>query len=354
MSSRVLLVVAGIAGTALSVAVLSGGCGGGGAGALGLQDWQRDLLTAGSGVLTAALVAANIVPADGAGREIPGPAGPTGPQGPAGEDGQAGRSTPGAPGAQGPTGPTGPTGPAGPTGATGAQGPTGATGPQGPTGATGPQGPTGTQGPAGSAGPEFFDEVVQEFYRLLFDRDYGNGDIGEYGGYVSNEAVPTFDQPVAWNLVVPLRYTPGNPVTMRLFLNQHFAEFSEGPETICQTFRLAAVRRQAGPGYEYNDSMWISVTVSPDPGDIGSTFIVVDLPINTADGLNLFSDLAPGQLLAFGMDWYDVECRFNVGAAYSLFAVEFYEAAPGTVAPANVEIFAEEPIDCICPFNGNE
>jgi hypothetical protein len=83
------------------------GCGDrGGAGALGLQDWERDLLAwlVGLGPITTA-----------------------GPQGEVG-----------ATGAEGPTGPVGETGPEGPTGE---GGPTGPTGPEGPTGATGPVGP---------------------------------------------------------------------------------------------------------------------------------------------------------------------------------------------------------------------
>ncbi len=83
------------------------GCGDrGGAGALDLQDWERDLLAwlVGLGPITTA-----------------------GPQGEVG-----------ATGVEGPTGPVGATGPEGSTGETGS---TGATGPEGPTGATGPVGP---------------------------------------------------------------------------------------------------------------------------------------------------------------------------------------------------------------------
>jgi hypothetical protein len=92
------------------VALLAG-CGSrDGAGALGLQDWERDVLF---GILGLADL-------------TPEPAGPSGPTGATGPQGDAG-----------PTGPTGATGPAGATGATGA------TGAEGPTGPIGPQGPPG-------------------------------------------------------------------------------------------------------------------------------------------------------------------------------------------------------------------
>lgn len=63
----------------------TGGCGG--AGFLGLQDYQRDLLFGIGGGLAGALITNNApaAPDDGdAGREEPGPPGPAGPQGPPG------------------------------------------------------------------------------------------------------------------------------------------------------------------------------------------------------------------------------------------------------------------------------
>jgi hypothetical protein len=107
---------------AVVVVGLLAGCGSReGAGALNLQDWERDLL---AGVL--GLV--DLTP------EEAGPTGPTGPEGAQGPQGEQG--VPGAAGAEGATGPEGPTGPTGPAGTAGAEGPTG------PAGATGPTGPS--------------------------------------------------------------------------------------------------------------------------------------------------------------------------------------------------------------------
>jgi hypothetical protein len=100
------------------------GCGSrAGAGALNLQDWERDLL---AGVLGFV----DLTP------EEAGPAGPTGPQGEQGPQGDVGPA-----GEAGAAGATGPQGPEGPTGPAGAAGEAGATGPIGPTGPTGPAGP---------------------------------------------------------------------------------------------------------------------------------------------------------------------------------------------------------------------
>lgn len=89
------------------------GCGLPGAGALGLEDWERDLLF---GVIGLGLNAADPPPEPGDQGEqgipgIPGPAGEPGPQGPPGEPGAQGE-----PGPQGPQGPQGADGPQGPPG----------------------------------------------------------------------------------------------------------------------------------------------------------------------------------------------------------------------------------------------
>jgi hypothetical protein len=113
-----------------------------GAGALNLQDWERDLLVGVLGLV-------DLTPAEA------GPTGPTGPRGAQGPEGEQGPE-----GAQGEQGPTGDAGAAGPAGATGPEGPTGPTGAAGPDGADGAPGApgapgaTGATGPAGPTGPE--------------------------------------------------------------------------------------------------------------------------------------------------------------------------------------------------------
>jgi hypothetical protein len=326
--------------------VLAVGCNPGSA--LGLQDWGRDLLSIGSGALVAALVAANVAPNDlGNGGDVVlgevGPQGPTGPQGPAGDPGEPGRSVPSVPGDTGSAGPQGEQGLTGPQGAAGPEGPTGPTGPAGPAGPTGPEGPTGAEGPAGPAGdsgPEYFSVFIDEFYRIP--------DTGSQ--YTSVESMPRFHAPVGWKVAIPNRYTPGNPVTMRLFLNQDYSGNEGAPYSECQVFRLAVVRRQAGAAADYVDNIYMTLVLPEGQlnGD-GNLLLVVDVPINTPEGLNLFGDLEPAQVLAFGMERYGRECLSEKASPYSILGVEFFESAPGEAGVAGAVFSSDVPAQCRCP-----
>lgn len=301
--------------------------------ALGLQDWGRDLLGVGSGALAIALVAANLQNAaidDQAGQPqpgVPGPEGPAGPQGPQGLTGATGAT--GAQGPQGVQGEPGVQGPEGPQGATGAQGPAG------PQGATGAPGPAGPQGPQGPAGPAFFSLFVDEFYISA------PGDVGPFGEARSGFSTPSLDALVGWKMIVPNAYDGGTPVTMRVVL---FYEGQIDPD--CQVFRFAVVRLRAGEVVETVDDIWLRLEVPA--GQPPNSMLVVDLPINQADGLNLFTgDLAAGQLLGFGITWYDGECRAAEGRAYSILGVEFFDAE--TAERSGVTVLREEPLECFCP-----
>lgn len=130
-------------------ALLFAGCPSGSAGALGLQDWGRDLLS----IPVAVIIGEMIDEAQGTNSPITvngnandnssalAAPGAPGPQGAAGEQG-----------AQGETGAQGPQGETGAAGANGAQGETGAAGAQGPAG---PQGAPGAVGPPGAPGKDF-------------------------------------------------------------------------------------------------------------------------------------------------------------------------------------------------------
>jgi hypothetical protein len=135
---------------------------------------------------------------------------------------------------------------------------------------------------------------------------------------------------------------------MRMFIVRRVADIMY-PD--CQVFRLAVVRRQAGAPSEQVDNIYLTL---PPPdiaalnGD-GQEFLVADLPINTPAGLNIFTDLAPAQLLSFGLEWYDVECRPEEAGAYKIYAIEFFESAVGTDVLSGVTVSLEEPVDCLCP-----
>jgi hypothetical protein len=129
----------GLAVAGVAAVLAAGGCG---SGALGLQDWGRDLLSLPASAIIAELIdqaqgTNDPVNADQlyndlyaalqtdlqAGLQAPSVPGPQGEQGPQGESGQ-----PGDTGAQGETGTTGATGSTGAPGATGSQGAAGANG----------------------------------------------------------------------------------------------------------------------------------------------------------------------------------------------------------------------------------
>jgi len=327
MRSNKGLVFGSVATIAVAGVLATAGCNGGSA--LMLQDWGRDLLSIGSGALVAALVAANYVDsANGLVLGEVGPAGPPGPQGPQGEPGapgEPGRSAPAVPGEQGPAGPEGPQGPAGPTG---------------PEGATGPEGPAGPPGPEGSRGPSYFDVFVDEFYRIP--------EVGTQ--YASVESIPRFHAPVGWKVAIPSRYSPGNPVTMRLFLSQDYSQNGGLPYTQCDAFRLAVVRWQPGGSAEYVDNLYLTLAQPVTLlGGHGSVLLVVDIPINTPQGLNVFGDLQPAQFLAFGMEHYGRECLPDRISPYAILGVEFFESGVGEDEADGAVFSTDEPVECGCP-----
>jgi len=143
-----------------------------------------------------------------------------------------------------------------------------------------------------------------------------------------------YPQAVGFKTVIPNRYDGAtqNPVTMRILL--YFALDYEPRMTQCEYFNLAAVRLRDGqPVEQYGDEMWLVL----DPRDNDDPmFLVVDVPINSPEGLGFPEDLEAGQMLAFGLAWRDIECPW-MGADYRILGVEFFESETAALSGATVE-----------------
>jgi hypothetical protein len=321
----------------LAVAPLVAGLGCNADKAFFLNDWGRDVLL-GSGALTAALAVAGVQAQQAALEAAQAELGVPGAPGPQGEPGATGAQ--GEPGAPGEPGADGADGAPGAAGEPGAQGEPGASGPQGEPGEPGAPGESGQTGEPGPAGPEFFSAYVDEFY------------IEEDGDYRSTHSTPAFHQPVGWKVAIPQHYDAGNPITMRLFLHR---QLDGRPSANCEVFRLAVVRLRDGSPAEPIDEVFLQMDVpigdtGQDGGDPASdVFMIVDLPINTEDGLNLQfreADLQPGQFLTFGMEWAELSnCD---GELYSILGVEFYESALGQTRVHGARITNSCPDVCDC------
>ncbi len=327
---------------------LQGGCGNP---FLGLEDYQRDLLF--GGILTALLLGQQQQIDDiqqdvdnGAGQPIPGPEGPQGEPGPAGPQGEQGE-----PGEDGATGPAGPAGPQGAQGEQGEPGEQGETGAQGSAGATGPTGPAGPAGPQGEPGPTYFDVFIDDFFRDARP-------LGSLQVQLVSIREPSFGPPdeatgdtgaAAYRVAIPPIYTAGNDVTMRLFLYQTGADGDD-----CFVLRVESRRLRDGSGVEvYGGTRWVLVegnkiqptlsTADELLGGVGGVLLVVDLPLNTAGGLDYPNDLAAGELLAF-----ELATHIFQSADYTLLGVEFFESAAGTATTSGGTIFFDVD-DVFCP-----
>jgi hypothetical protein len=101
--------------------------------------------------------------------------------------------------------------------------------------------------------------------------------------------------------------------------------------------------RDGQPVEQYGDEMWLAL----DPRDnTDDTFLVVDVPINSPDGLGFPEDLAAGQMLAFGLAWRDKECTWH-GADYRILGVEFFESETAALSGATVEEVGDQQ-NCYC------
>jgi hypothetical protein len=146
-------------------------------------------------------------------------------------------------------------------------------------------------------------------------------------------------QSAAWRVGVPERYTPGNPLVMRLYL------WRTGPIDGCEALALIGFRASHGTtldGYAPGDNLrYIKLDIdgipAPDPAGM---LLVIDLPLNNpgdlANGLGLPSP-NPADLLAFELGLV-TEAAYNDQASYAMLGVDYFEMLPGTANLANAEV----------------
>ena len=332
----------------------------GGAGFLGLQDFQRDILF-GLGSLALSLLS---------------PAGTVGPAGEPGDPGPAGATEPGPAGlacwdlngngeadpeedingdevfdtldCQGAEGPAGADGQEGADGQDGVDGQDGASGggTTGATGATGVTGATGADGADGPAGPTLFDTFIDELYTV---------ECGSYGE-LTNEVLDPIGiiEPglgacvcdggceagcanvVAYKTPIGYRYG-GGPVVMSLYF------WREGDQTDgCFALTLNAFRARHNESITQYGGQRVILPEVVGPL-VDGILLVVDLPLNVeflgpdGPGLGFSDDLLAQDLLAFELNSIE---GFNDGGCYTLLGVEFVETAEATTV-AHARIYTD-------------
>jgi hypothetical protein len=358
----------------VSALALKAGCGSGDF--LGLEDYQRDVIY---GVLALALL-------QDAGGDEPQPQplpgadgincwdlngdGVDDPEEDANGDGsfdaldcQGSQGLPGEPGEQGEPG---------------AQGEKGDPGPTGPAGQDGEDGDDGPRGLPGEPGPEFFDMFVDRFFTL------DDGLEGSLEVQIVEIAEPALGRPepqqgqagaIAYRFVIPEIYdeAAGNDVTMRLSFYRQPAcvggpqdgELCTSDEDClveggcpgwlpgkCLVFTLDALRLSNGQDVmDYGERLWVRPDVMQVSGvqkglaeallagddQQEGVFLIIDVPINSPDGLDDPTALASGDLLAFEIAtlsgllgvWED-------GGRYELLGVEFFETEASVLQGATI------------------
>ncbi len=230
----------------------------------------------------------------------------------------------------------------------GSAGPDGAPGPQGPQGSAGSSGSTG---PRGAPGPSFFTVFVDDFF--------GNNGTGFLPVVVvaieepilgSYDVASTYSPTIAYRVAIPATHHVGDDVTMRLFFYRTGPYYGK-----CLIFRLDAVSLRHGSGVEtYGEPRYIVVNLEHLlEGDAAGNghdglFWRIDLPINSAAGLDFPNPLSPGDLLAF-----ELRTDLSDGGIYEILGAEFYSSAAETSRTDGAAIFTpeEEPY-CVCVSQG--
>lgn len=208
---------------------------------------------------------------------------------------------------------------------------------QGPQGDQGPSGGGGS-GPAGPQGPP-----GSTLFDLFIDAFFGNDGTGELPvkpveitePYLGTGAADDGTGSIAYRVAIPELYDAGNPVTMRLYF------WRTGAQDGCFAFRMDVFRLMNGTGVlEYgpgDNTRFIKVDVPANPDPAG-VFLVIDLPLNIAEGLGFPNDLDKAHFLAFELstvlnDWVVTEqgpiddpITLTDGGAYTLLGVEFFES----------------------------
>jgi len=220
----------------------------------------------------------------------------------------------------------------------------------------GEPGTPGSTGAPGPAGPNYFDQFIDDFFT------YPDHLPGELEVDIVSVIEPALGTPentagdagaIAFRFGIPTMYAAGNDVTMRLsFLRT-------GPLLLgeCLVFTLDALRLRAGEGVmPYGTRLWFKIDVPPMGPEPDSVFLLVDIPVNSAGGLEDPVGLNASEMLAFEIAtaikpdlsaWED-------GGRYQLLGAEFYESSPGTSRLNGATVFTTaDDVSCDdCNDNG--
>lgn len=229
----------------------------------------------------------------------------------------------------------------------GVEGPEGPAGSDGTQDQEGTQGPTGPQGLQGAPGPEFFSIFIDDFFTNRTREQFpvvpvpidvpvlGTSGFSTVAG--ENGVIPSA---VAFRAAIPNTHTTDKDVTLSLFL------YRTGPyDGDCLVLQLDAVRLRDGSGLEtYGSTRWIRINVdqiiNTKRDDI---FLVIDLPINTAAGLD-YPSLAAHEFVAFEIQTVDED-----GGAYHLLGAELYSSSAGSASIRGAGVFTIQ--DEVCCFD---
>jgi hypothetical protein len=136
-----------------------------------------------------------------------------------------------------------------------------------------------------------------------------------------------------------------NAITMRLYF------WREGPVEDCFTMRLDAYRARHGTGITpYGAPRYVKLDDPATPNPFG-TMVVVDLPLNNADGgtangLGLPADLRVGDFLAFEFNIVPGS-TIDPDVSYAMLGVEFFESAAEDALLQHATVFAtSDDVDC--------
>ena len=237
-------------------------------------------------------------------------------------------------------------------------------------GAAGADGEDGADGQDGADGPDFFDIFIDDFFEQELFSASSENPLLPVNVIRIDEPVLRFaeESPIAYRVAIPPRYQVGNDVTMRMFFYR--TGTSDG-DCFVMTLDSRRLRNQGGIEV-YGDNCdgkasadcgrrWIRF--DRDDGDVSGNgvstgiLVVLDLPLNTASGLNLERDLsgdqrlAPGDFLAFEIN---KSSKSNDSRAYEILGVEFFESRAGSASLSGAEVFfSADAVTCNdCQPNG--
>jgi hypothetical protein len=158
---------------------------------------------------------------------------------------------------------------------------------------------------------------------------------------------------IAYRVALTENYDEGSDLTMRMYF---FRTGTPRPGD-CLIFRLDSLRLANGEQVQlYGDRVWIRID-NPDTklttqasladellGEDGGLFLVIDLPLNTAGGLDFPDDVEVTDMLAFEVvtELQEDLGAWEDGARYELLGVEFFESEGGDVSGATIFRSLEE------------